>query len=581
MVGVPAPGIADRWVPGRAAMPAVQRTIVVGVASLGFLSLLCALGALAVPLFNMELFNRVLTTRNTDTLIAMAVGLVVCLLIYGVQCNLRDRALSVIADRIASMLSVPVVEVASASSGGTASAMQSLRDLETLRTFLASPVCLAPFDLAWTPLLLGVFLWMHWAYAALAAACVVALCLLNLLGDVVTRRQILAANDASARSHRTVASAVAASEAVIAMNMLPAISAIWDRTQRQTLDLSHRAMIRAKLVASVMRAARLAMTAAMVALGLVLVLDGYASPGSMVAANMILAKLLQPLQSIENTRRTWMDATAAWKRIRETLETSVPVRYGLSLPRPEGRLSVDRLFHVPSGADRPVLRGLTFDVAPGEILCVIGPAAAGKTTLVRMLLGMETPTGGGVYLDGHPVHLWERSDFARHVGHVPQTISLVEGTIAENIASMADPDPGAVVDAARAAGIHDAVAALPHGYSTRILPGGTTLSSGQRQRLALARAVYGDPRLLILDEPNAFMDEAGEETILALLRRMKSKGVGAVVVTHRPSLASGADRILVLRDGLVERIGDRDDVVRSLSTPSVSLVRSAEKAAAS
>ncbi len=557
--------------PGAEALPGLRRTVAQGLVAQGVLSLVCSIGVLSVPLFNMELFNRVLTTRSHRTLWALLAGLAICLATYAVLSQLRERALAMLADRLVARLSLPLLEVTAGSSAGPASGMQALRDLETLRGFLSSSVCLAPFELVWTPLLIGVFVLMHWGYAALAAGCTVVLCGLNLLGDVVTRQQMLAANEASARGLRGVASAVRASEAVLAMGMLPAVSGRWRASQATSLDAAYRAMLRSRAIASMARAARMAMTAAMVALGLVLVTDGLASAGSMVAGNMILARLLQPFEQIAGTRRAWVDALAAWRRVQACLRDTVAVRYAHNLPRPEGRLVIERLVHIPPGADRPVLRGVSFAVEPGEVLGIIGPSGSGKSTLLRLLLGMAAPTSGGVFLDGHSTHLWPREDFARHVGYVPQSVCLVDASVAENIARMQRPDPARVIEAARLAGVHEAIAALPHGYATWIGGGGPTLSAGQRQRVALARALYGSPRLLVLDEPNAFLDQDGERQLLGLLRRLRGEGVGTVLVTHRRSLVQAADTLLVLKDGLVDRFGAREEVLRALSAPAVLL----------
>ena len=561
--------------PGREAFPALRRLLARAMVALGGLSLLCSLGALAVPIFNMEMFNHVLPTRNLHTLASLAEGLIICLLGYASLAYLRERALAVLAERLIARLSLPLLET---TAGGAAPAgLQALRDLETLRGFIASPVCLAPFDLAWTPCLITVFLFLHWGYAALALACLVLLSGLNLLGDAVSRRRLLVANDEAAVGLRHIAAAVRGAEAVLAMGMLPALRRRWEAQHSASLDGALRALLRSRAVASAARAARQAMTAAMVSLGLILVLNGLASPGSMVGGNMILARLLQPFESIANTRRAWINAWAAWRRIEAVLRDSVATRYAHALPAPAGRLVVDRLVHIPVGADRPVLRGVSFDLQPGEVLGIIGPAAAGKSTLLRLVLGLEQPTAGGVFLDGHNAALWRRDDFARHVGYVPQSVQLTDGSVAENIARLQRPDRALVLAAARQAGLHEAIAALPHGYATRLDATGFTLSAGQRQRLTLARALYGGPRLLVLDEPNAYLDADGESLLVSLLRRLSAEAVTVILVTHRPSLIAAADRLLVLKDGLVDRIGDRETVLRALAAPRIRLLRATER----
>ncbi len=558
---------------GRATLPkAVSRLALRGILAVSGLSLLCSLGVMLVPLFNMQVFNRVLTTRNVDTLAALSAGLLIGLLAYAVLDWLRGVALSILADRLARRLSLPVLRASAASRSGA----EALRDLETLRGFIASPVCLAPFELAWSPLLTLMLLALHWSYGLMAVLCAAFLCGMNVLGDALSRRQLLAANEVAAAGMRDVAGAIRAADAVVAMGMLPALARRWDRAGRQAVLAAHAALLRAREIASVTRTLRMAMTGAMVALGVVLTVGGHASAGSMIAANMVLARILLPFEQVANTRRQWTDARAAWRRVCAVLEDSVDARYATALPVPDGRLAAEGLVHVPPGAERPVLRGVSFALAPGEIMGVIGPSGAGKSTLLRLILGMDRPLAGGVFLGGHNTALWEREDLARHIGYVPQSAAMTQGTLAENIARLGRPDPAAVVRAAKRAGVHGIIAGLPDGYATEL--GGFTLSVGQRQRLALARALYGAPRLLLLDEPSAFLDEAGELGLLALLRGLRAEGISAILVTHRPALIAAADTLLVLRDGVVDRFGARAEVLRALQAPPVRLLRAARPA---
>lgn len=557
-------------------MPQLARGLALrGVLAVSGLSLLCSMGVMLLPLFSMQVFNRVLTTRNVDTLSALSAGLLIGLLAYAVLDWLRGEAQAVLADRFARQLSLPLLRRSAESR--SASGAGALRDLETLRQFIASPVCLAPFELAWSPLLTLMLLAMHWAYGLMAVCCCAVLCGMNVLGDALSRRQLLAANDVAANSLRDVAGAIRAADAVVSMGMLPALARRWDRAQRRSVLAAHTALLRAREIAAVTRALRMAMTGAMVALGVVLVVGGNASTGSMIAANMVLARILLPFEQIAGTRRQWTDAQAAWGRVRALLEAPDDTRYTAALPVPDGRLVAEGLVHVPPGAERPVLRGLSFNVGPGEILGVIGPSGAGKSTLLRLVLGMDRPLAGGVFLGGHNTALWEREDLARHIGYVPQSAAMTQGTIAENIARLGVPDAAAAVRAAKAAGVHDVIAGLPDGYATDLA--GFTLSVGQRQRLALARALYGAPRLLLLDEPSAFLDAAGEAMLLGLLRGLRAEGTSAILVTHRPALIAAADLLLVLRDGVADRFGTRAEVLHALRSPPVRLLRAAAQGA--
>jgi ATP-binding cassette subfamily C protein len=566
---------------GTTVIAALRRRAIRGGLGVAAISFACNVGALAVPLYNMEVFNRVMTTHNMHTLVGISTGLAICVVFYVVLDHLRAAAMTALGDRFARGISPPLLRAASIAGFRTANPMQAIRDAETLRQFIASPALTAPFDLMWSPVLLLVLLAMGWGYAVLAAAFIVILAGLNLLGDAVARRPLMEANEATVDGFRDVAGATRGAEAVIAMGMLPTLARRWEHAQNAALSAGTRALLRTRSVTAMTRALRSAMTGAMVAIGLVMVLNGYASSGTLVAGNMILARILMPFEQFGNTLRMWADAGAAWRRVRLLLQEAVPTRYSHALPRPEGHLVVERLLFMPKGADRPVLRGISFDVAPGEIVGIIGPSASGKSTLMKLLLGAAEPSGGGVFLDGHNTYLWDREDLARHIGYVPQSAVLTDGTVAENIARGGDPDFDAVVAAAKRAGVHSAIAALPHGYATRIASSGFTMSAGQRQRVALARALYGSPRLLILDEPNAFLDKDGEAMLAGLLTRLRAEKIGVLISTHRPSVVRSVDKLLVLREGTIEHFGPSDDVLRAMEGPQIRLVRATGKVATS
>ncbi len=555
---------------GSIATARIARTVVRGVAALAGLAFACNIGALAVPLYNMEVFTRVLPTRNLQTLAAMTIGLVTCLLVWAILDVLRAVALDVLAAQVARHLSAPLIRAATQQPRPDLAASEAMADLETVRGFIASPACMAPFDLLWTPVLLLVLASQHWGYGALGTACVTILTVLNVLGDAVSRRQMVAANSATAATLRRAADAVTASEAVLALGMVPTMSGVWQDGQRRAAVLVHRALLRARVISAATAALRMSMTGAMVALGLILALNNWASSGSMVAGNMILARMLMPFGQVAATRRNWANALAAWRRVRNLLASPAPHRYACSLPAPTPRLEVDNLAYMPPAGDRALLRGVSFKVEPGECIAMIGPSSAGKSTLLRAILGVVPPTAGGVYLDGTSTYMWEREDFARHVGYVPQRPVLLDETVADNIARMQAPDLREVIAAAKRAGVHPMVARLPNGYGT--LLSANILSGGQRQRVALARALYGRPRMLVLDEPSAFLDGAGEADLIALLAQLRAEGTTILVVTHRPSLLATVDKVLVMRDGSVAQLGPRDEVLQNLAAPSARVV---------
>lgn len=546
--------------------------------TLGALTLLCSIGSVAVPLFNMQVFTLVLPSRDLGTLASLETGAAICIALWAVMEFLRSIAQEILAARIATRLSLPLLHAAALAPRGDAVAAEGLADLETLRAFVAARTSLAPFDIALSPVLIIALVAMHWSLGLLGIACVVILSTLNWLGDAVSRRALLAANRSSAEALRGAADAVNAAEPVLAMGMADLLTRRWEEAQGQAAGLVHGALLRARAVSALTSGLRSAMTGTMVALGLILALNGLSNSSSMIFGNMVLARLLMPFTSIARTRRQWVDAAAAWRRLRGTLENTVPRRNTTALPCPEPRLVVENVSYVAPGGDRPLLRGVSFTVEPGEAVAVIGPSSSGKSSLLRLLVGLAPPTTGGIYLDGHSTYSWQREDFARRVGFVPQRPTVLEESVAENISRMQSPDEAAVIRAAKRAGLHRVIAALPNGYAT-VITGGV-LSGGQRQRLAFARALYGEPSLLILDEPNAFLDQSGEAELIAALAELRREGVTVVVATHRPSLLRVMDKVLVLRSGAVERFGPVAEVRESLERRPIRVLRAAREARA-
>jgi ATP-binding cassette subfamily C protein len=528
---------------------------------LGTVVTLCTL---IVPLQNMEIYDRVLGTRSVPTLIALLVAALIGLVVYLVIEYLRGVVQVVMGDRVARRLNIPVLQAAAASEGRGLGG-QATRDLQELRIFVSGTAMSSGFDLLWTPVLIVVLFLLHPGYGVLTLGGAVILLALNGFGEFVSKGPLATASNQSAALYGDLASALRAADAVTAMGMLPALARRWARSQEPMLSALHRGTRRTMALAIVIKNFRLLMTGAVVAVGVLIVLDHAASVGTMVAANLIVARALLPCMSLAESWRRWAFARAAYRRLLTLLDARAGQRDTIALPAPEGRLSVDRLTYMPPGVERPILRGVAFTVEPSEVVGIIGPSGSGKSSLARLLVGAAEPTAGGVYLDGHNTWRWEREDFGRHVGYLPQAVSLFDGTIAENIARMQNADPTEVIAAARRAGIHETIVALPFGYSTSAADAARTLSGGQRQRVALARALFGQPRLLVLDEPNANLDESGEEALIDAIGRARAQGIAVVIIAHRPSIIAVADKLIVLKEGVIDRIGEREEVMRTLA----------------
>jgi len=306
---------------------------------------------------------------------------------------------------------------------------------------------------------------------------------------------------------------------------------------------------------------------AMLGAGAWLVIDQHVSAGVMIASTILLGRALAPVEMLVAGWRSLVEARAAWLRLDELLTSNPPAEPGTELPAPAGKLGVERVVFGLQGHDRPIIRGVSFSLAPGESLGIIGPSASGKSTLARLIVGVWKPVAGVVRLDGADVATWPRDKLAPHIGYLPQAVELFAGTVAENIARLGEADPAEVIRAAQRAHVHELILRLPKGYDSEIGEGGQALSPGQRQRIALARALYGNPRFIVLDEPNANLDHDGDQALMRTLNRLREDGVTVVIIAHRPSVLASVDKLLVLRDGAVEVFGPRNEIMTRVTRP--------------
>jgi ATP-binding cassette subfamily C protein len=560
-----------------------RKAFVFGLAYAGVLSGVINLMQLTVPLYMLQVHDRVINSGSIDTLVMLAVIAVAALVLFGILDFVRALTFQVMGAIVLRRLNLPVLEASVAASMGRAGgrAGQAIRDLNDIRGFIAGSAIGVPLEAVWCPLFLAVLFAFHPVFGLVALVSAAALVTLSLVSDVLTRRALNRANEASIDGAAEVAASLRHAEAIEAMGMMPALARRWRGAQLRTLDLLDIGSRRGRAMASVTRVWRYLMQMAAISAGAVLAIQHEVTPGTMVAASIIMGRMLLPFDTMVDGWRQWVLAMAAWRRVRELLETEAPNRETTPTPRTQGTLRVDRVVYAPAGSEVPVLKGLSFELEPGEVLGIVGPSAAGKSTLARLLVGVIKPTTGGVYLDGHNVYLWERGSFGDMVGYLPQSVSLLDGTLRDNIARMREgEDPRLVLDAARMADVHDLVGRLPLGYDTVIGEGGYGLSGGQRQRVALARAVYGRPRLLVLDEPNASLDAEGERALMRAIEAMRADGAIVVLIAHRPSIMQVADKLLVLQDGRAAQFGPRGAVAvleTGLNAPAVTALPQARK----
>ncbi|MFG1296511.1 type I secretion system permease/ATPase [Xanthobacter variabilis] len=519
---------------------------------------------LASPIYMLQIYDRVMVTGSINTLVLLTIMTAAAMLLLG----LLDALRAVLAVRMSSWLSdrlgpVYLAHCVRARLLGDASGAQPLRDIAQIQSFVASPGLSVFFDAPWSPVFLGLIWILHPALGILAVSSAFILLALGLLNEATTRGATAAASQAQISATLQAETVIRNAEVVRAMGMLPDLIERWRAANDASVSAAQAAGERAGLIIGITKFARLFMQSAALGLGAYLVLKGELSGGAMIACSILLGRALAPVELAMSTWRNFTVARVAYHRLKSRLQVAPHERRRLALPTPTGIISANAVTYTPPGG-RPVLHQVSFQAKPGEAIAIIGPSASGKSTLCRLLVGVARPSSGEVRLDGSDLAHWDPEQLGRHLGYLPQDTELFPGTVRENIARMKGGDEHTVIEAAMLAHAHEMIQRLPNGYDTAVGDGGHRLSGGQRQRIGLARAVYGVPPLIVLDEPNANLDQQGEAALSAAIEEMKRRGSTLLIVGHRPSTIVQADKILLLRDGRVEAFGPRDEVLKRL-----------------
>jgi PrtD family type I secretion system ABC transporter len=532
-------------------------------------SLGCNLLLLASPLYMLQVYDRVMVTGRVETLVLLTILAGAALLVFGLLDAIRGAILVRMSGWLGQRMG-PVLlgtAVRGQLAGSTAGA-QPLRDLQVVQNFVSSGAMPTLFDLPWTPVFLFLIWVLHPWLGILAVSAAVVLLALGVAHETVTRRATMEGVAASIVATQQAEATIRNAEAVHAMGMLPALVSRWDRANAVAVAAHHSGGERAAWLLGFAKFVRVFVQSAILGLGAWLVLRGELSGGAMIASSILLGRALGPVEGLIGALRGLALARVSWNQLQMRLRVLPPVPDRMALPTPVGLLTLDKVGFMPQGARAPALQAVSFQARPGEALAVIGPSAGGKSTLCRLITGICHPTSGEVRLDGSEIRHWDPVRLGRHVGYLPQDVELFAGTVRQNIARMGEIDDEAVLEAARLAHAHEVIQRLPNGYDTQIGDGGAKLSGGQRQRIGLARALYRVPRLIVLDEPNANLDTAGEAALAAAIEEMKGRGATLIIVGHRPSTIAQADRILLLKDGRVEAFGPRDEVLKRLRAAS-------------
>ncbi|MES2999404.1 MAG: type I secretion system permease/ATPase [Pseudomonadota bacterium] len=547
-------------------------------------SLVASLLVLAPTGFMLEVYDRVVNSRNHFTLFMLVI---VVLGAYAVMELLewsRSRVLQAasmdldrrLGDRVFNaMFSANLRRQA----GGT---QQALNDFRTIRDFLSSPVLLAAMEAPVAIVFLALLFAISPVIGSVALGAAVVQVFVGFLNERATQPPLVEANRTAMMAQQYADGTLRNAQVIESMGMQRDIHRRWMEKQREFLKLQAVASDRAGGYQSVTKFLQTMISSMLLGLSAWLLLKGQLNGGGamLIISSLLGARVLAPLVMVVAQWRSVVGVRDAWARLDNLLETIPPKPQSMPLPPPRGALQVESIVATAPGSAVPILRGVAFGLQPADVLVVVGPSASGKTTLARVLAGLWPSASGKVRLDGVDVHTWDKSELGPHVGYLPQGIELFDGTLAENIARFGEVDRAKVEAAARAVGLHELILALPDGYDSQVGREGAILSGGQRQRVGLARAIYGDPVFVVLDEPNSSLDEAGDAALASTIQLLKSQGTTFVIMTHRTSVLAVADKMLVLRDGQVQAFGPRDEVLGAIAKAAAQAQQAAQQRAA-
>ena len=535
-------------------------------AMVGIFSMVANVLMLSPTLYMLQVYDRVLMSRSELTLLAMSLITLFFFSVMAFSEWMRSRVLVRSGVRLDEALGTRVFNASfesylSQSSTGPA---RAFGDLIQIRQFLTGNGIFAFFDAPWAPIYIAVLFLLHPMLGWLAIVFAMVQMALAWFGHRRTVAPAEAAGQAAAESGAYLQSKLRNSEVLESMGMVHNLRPHWQDRHENTLALQSASQSLTHRITAWSKFIRYSQQSLALGAGALLVIDGQLSPGGMIASNVLMTRALAPIDMMVGTWRAFIGARSAFERL-EALLRDFPARDpALSRVAPKGALTLRNVVASASGRKTPILKGVNMAVEAGTVTVVLGPSGSGKSTLARTMVGIWPDVSGEVLLDGLPIDGWDRTELGPYLGYLPQDIELFEGTIAENIARFGEVQSEKVIAAARSAGLHEMILRFPKGYDTSIGEAGGLLSGGQRQRIGLARAVYGDPVLVVLDEPNANLDDVGEQALVRTVQGLKAAGRTVFLITHRPGVLAVADRILILRDGLVQADGPRDDVLAAL-----------------
>jgi len=549
-----------------ALLSGAKQTVPIFVAAIIF-SFFINLLMFVSPLYMLQIYDRVVSSRSQTTLIAITLLAGFLLAIYAVLEGIRSRILVRAGLLFDEKISDPVFEAIHRGNirMPNGSHVQCLRDMDVLREFLTGSGLISLCDAPWFPIFVVACFLLHPWFGMIALIGSAVTLGLTLLNDISTKKHLNSATVANVQASQSAGAVFRNAEVLQAMGMIPALKQRWLHQHDKVLEAQALASDRAGVIVSFTKFFRMFLQTIILGTGAYLVIHNEISGGAIVAGSILVGRALQPIEMAVANWKGFVAARSSYDRLKKLFSVAGKQPARMALPAPLGALSVTQLVaSSPMNMKAIILKGVSFNIEPGEVVGVIGPSGAGKSSLARVLVGVWPVLQGSVRLDGNDLEHWDRNDLGRHVGYLPQDVELFAGTIAQNISRFSDSDPSLIIEAAELAGCHQLIQHLEEGYNTNIGEAGHTLSGGQRQRVALARALYGSPRLIILDEPNASLDSDGEQALLNAIKNAQASGATVIIITHKMNVLAAADKILVLKDGLAQGYGPRDQILNQL-----------------
>lgn len=533
----------------------------------GFFSLFINVLMFIGPIYMLQVYDRVLTSRNQATLVALTVIAIGLLLVYGLLEFTRSRLLVRIGVKFDLLLSKKLFKAifTMAARGNGNANNQGLRDLNSIREFMTGAGILAFFDSPWVPLYVIATFMLHFWLGIVTLIGTILIFSLALINETTTRNTLKNASAATIQSSKYTNDGLRNAETVHAMGMIENISKRWSHFHHKTLLLQAIASDRAGAIMASSKFIRMGLQVAILGVGAFLAVQGEISPGTMIAASIVMGRALQPVEMAVGQWKNFLGARSAYERVGSLMMQMPENEKKMSLPKPKGALNFEQAIVMAPGTRNPILQGLTLSLPEGTIAGIIGPSGSGKSTLARAITGIWPLFSGNIRIDGDDITAWEMEDLGQYIGYLPQDVELFSGTVAENIARFGEIDSEAVIAAANMAGVSSLIQKLENGYNTLIGPSGVGLSGGQRQRIALARAFYKLPPIVILDEPNASLDNEGEQALANSIELAKKNNQTVLVITHRKGLLQCVDTVVVIGNGAVVAAGKMEDVVKSMS----------------